>query len=822
MSSKQARKAGSASLAPAGSIRQEVEKLIQKDRLKDAVKAAKLCFKDDGSPENHRLLERAYFLRARQLLRLGMADSAIEVAEHLLEFGLTSDEWADDFVRLLMNLGLADEAFQVQGKWGRPELKDQLLVLAADQAVIHPGRMQDTSPEIAREASLIRESLEMIRAGEFESGLMPLRDLPRSSLLSDWKFFARGLAAHYRGENEECQANWGRLDANRKAHRIAERLRQLADGDEASVTDAHFAIVEKEAFGEPVLGRLAELEAFVASQEWQKVTRLLVLLRHSLRRLDWRLAQRLTRILMESFIRAASEKDLDEGERLLNGFTRVAEPMAIDPNWNRFWAIVADEVDDDGETARERWTSYAGELETISAFSPAERPLVEAMIWNRVAMFYRDDAEAIDSPQSMMMMRSMFRRDPEEAEEAARFKKLTVECLERSLGLAPQYLLTHRLLIDAHKHWKNGADLESTAKRLLDTFPNDLETLTLLLDSCVERDLFDEALSYAQKARAQKPLDQSLRDKETFIHIGLARERALAGRWDEGRDQFRDAEELSSELRSQYSFLARKSLFEAKASQRDQSDLFLQQAQAALQEPTPLWMVLAIESIRYGMSAATRGAYAELWAADLKKKCRSDTAGEMASTLHAYLLVGVEYPGRSSHVRQLTAYLKRTTRLKYQQIDIERVCKFLGDLPEQKELLGKLLKLGLKQHPCSTALNFEAGMLAVAKSTPPFMDPAAKKLLEKALELAEASTVATETALLPSIKSTLTMINELGSGPGRSPFGSAPFGFPGADFDPFEFLDLDFEDDRDDDDYDPAPRIFPRPKPKVKKKPKKR
>ena len=228
-------KGGKGELTQAGSNRQEVEKLIEKDRLKDAVKAAKLCFKDESTPENHRLLERAYFLRARQLLRLGMADSAIEVARHLLEFGLTSDEWADDFVRLLMNLGLADEAFQIQAKWGRPELKDQLLLLAADQAVIHPGRMQDTSPEVAREASLIRESLEKIGAGDFENGLTPLRDLPRSSPLSDWKFFARGLAAHYRGENEECKANWDRLDANRKAHRIAERLRQLAEADEPGV-----------------------------------------------------------------------------------------------------------------------------------------------------------------------------------------------------------------------------------------------------------------------------------------------------------------------------------------------------------------------------------------------------------------------------------------------------------------------------------------------------------------------------------------------------------------------------------------------------------
>ena len=44
-----------------------------------------------------------------------------------------------------MNLGLADEAFDDPGAVGSPELKDQLVVLAADQAVIHPERMQDIS-----------------------------------------------------------------------------------------------------------------------------------------------------------------------------------------------------------------------------------------------------------------------------------------------------------------------------------------------------------------------------------------------------------------------------------------------------------------------------------------------------------------------------------------------------------------------------------------------------------------------------------------------------------------------------------------------------
>jgi hypothetical protein len=190
----------------------------------------------------------------------------------------------------------------------------------------------------------------------------------------------------------------------------------------------------------------------------------------------------------------------------------------------------------------------------------------------------------------------------------------------------------------------------------------------------------------------------------------------------------------------------------------------------------------------------TRG-YAELWTAGLKKKCQSRTAGEMAKTLDAYLKSEVEYPGRQGHVEKLVGYLKRTTRLKFRQIDIERVCEFLMPLPNQKELLEKLLRLGLKQHSESVLLNFQSGMLAVARSRPPFIPRVAKNHLEKALKHAEASSVARETALVPDIKAALTMINETQSLGGRSPFRDGPFSFPGEEFDSQEFFaapDFDF------------------------------
>ena len=136
MPSKSTRGTSSATAAIGGELRVEVDRLIEKERFKDAVKQAKLCYKQENTPENHKLLECAYFLRARQLVQLGMAASAVEVAQQLLDFGLTASDWADEFIRLLMSLSLKTRAFEVQDRFGSPEKKDILHVMAADDAVI--------------------------------------------------------------------------------------------------------------------------------------------------------------------------------------------------------------------------------------------------------------------------------------------------------------------------------------------------------------------------------------------------------------------------------------------------------------------------------------------------------------------------------------------------------------------------------------------------------------------------------------------------------------------------------------------------------------
>src|SRR5450759_1580717 len=104
MASKNKRQAGLRPRAegPPIPLRDLVDRLIAKGRFKDAVKEAKICYKQESTPEHHKLLEQAYLLRAQQLQQGGMSIAAREVAEHLLDFGITDPALAEPSAALML------------------------------------------------------------------------------------------------------------------------------------------------------------------------------------------------------------------------------------------------------------------------------------------------------------------------------------------------------------------------------------------------------------------------------------------------------------------------------------------------------------------------------------------------------------------------------------------------------------------------------------------------------------------------------------------------------------------------------------------------
>jgi len=291
------RRQGERDPTPGGpQTRPEAERLIEKGRLKEAVKQAKIGFKGEPTAANRRLLERAYLLRGQQLYRDAMPESAREVAHHLLDFGVTDPALKADAARLLVSVGFAQAALTLSGSDDAPEARERLVRQAADQAVLHPDRTSTTLPEIRPGAILVREALEALEAGDENRASDLLRSIARGSPFADWRLFARGLSASRRHDLDDARANWGRLDPDRAPARIARCLLDLDVSAPGGVAGVDLGAMEVKVFGEPVLGPLRQLRDHLATDDWDEALRLLSTVRFKLRRIDLALAERLTLI----------------------------------------------------------------------------------------------------------------------------------------------------------------------------------------------------------------------------------------------------------------------------------------------------------------------------------------------------------------------------------------------------------------------------------------------------------------------------------------------------------------------------------------------
>lgn len=756
----------------AQNYREQAEALIEKERYKEAVKQAKLCYREEGTPEHHRLLERAYFLRAKQLREGGMTTAAREVAHHLIEFGITDLELTEPSAELLMALGMSDPALELQGRLETSgEGRESLIRQAADQAVLDPNRAPSAMPEVREGAARVRTALEALEAGDEARAMAELRDVSRGSPFSDWKLFARGLAAFHRRETDEAMANWSRLDADRAPSRIARSLQMMAgltSGDESALSAA-----ERRAFGDSILGPLRQLNALVVQDRWAEAVRMLGPLRSSLRRIDPAMAERLTRVLYDPMIRSVSKRSYDEARRLIRDFSKTAEPLAIDPYWNRFWALIWEGPQGSIDEAEPYWRSYVKDLRKAPALKPEERPTAQAIVLRHLGRELVEEASAIGA--------GMFGMVPAARKEIDRERRRAVQCLEESLQLDPSQRETYEALIDAYQRWDQPDQAAEAARRLLQAAPDDLDALLHLSQYHFRRDEPSQALEYAQRARTLKPLDTRTADLEWAARVSLARQLAIQGRFDEGRAELDAADRLLPESSRELHFKARKAVFEFKAGQSDRAEQIIAEEQDRLPEPTPLWLALLIEARRYQLPKPLLDRFEARWTNALSKRRKAETAGALADLLGAFLASDISYPGRVEHVRQVADYLRPATRLKYSREDLVRICQFLIQLPEERDTAEKMARRGTKLFPDVPEFFTILGSLEMSKGSYGGNLWQARRHFETALSLAQAqaSSDPRAAALLPKIKQSLSMIEALTSGPMGLPFASLPFGGPG-------------------------------------------
>ncbi len=414
-------------------------------------------------------------------------------------------------------------------------------------------------------------------------------------------------------------------------------------------------------------------------------------------------------------------------------------------------------------------------------------------------------------------------------------KKQALKYLKKSLQRDPTNRVTHSIRYLTLMLWKQPDDAAKAARELLEHVPDDAEALQFLVLHHLKNDDPLPAQPLVRRLRELKPLDPSLRNMEWSVLINSARTHARKKKWDQGRAAFDEADRVKPEDRQSYHVLGRRAIFELKAGNTERAEALIEEAQTRIAEPTPLWLLLDLQAIRYSLPKPKRERFTKLLNAGIKGKCRGDSAGEMARLLEAYLLSDQNYRGRATHLKLINDYIRRCTRNKFQEEDLRAVCSFL--IAQEKnyrieQVLEKMINKGLKNFPNSPHILYLAGDFEIEKG-PILCDiRAARRDLEKALKIVRESNDPEVLALEPQIKQRLTFLAEVTEqrlpGPATLPpdiFGNLGGIFGEMDLDEYDD-EFDDDDDGEDDLYDDEPPPQPKratsgsrkPKPKKKRK----
>jgi len=769
---------GKAAAGDSDTRRSNVERLIEQGKVKEAFKEAKLYFHREASPENRQFVERTYLLRIQELIRGGMVSAGREVALSMLEFGVKDQGLMQEVVLLLPQVGLADKALALQEQLHSPEGKARLLIKLADRAVLHPEETLASLQELHDAASPVRLALAALDSNNDAQALELLQPIPRSSPMADWRYFVRGLAAFRHNDLEQAKANWERLDPQRAARKIAVALLSVSDQKLGGERHDHLKALESCAFGEPVLERLADLRCALEATDWKRVLHLIEPLRKSLQRIDPRYAQRLTDVVLLPLSAELMKQSLRGAERLIKDFKAALEPLPWDPKWNRFQALLWEGPQGSADGAIQYWRKYLQDLEQGVSGLPGELRQVQALVWRRIGEISSDLA----SDDELETFADAPRKQNEVPNE---LRAQAVEALKQSLRLDPTQRKTHQLLIENYASWDRPELLIATLEELLKAFPDDVDALRQLINQHRWLDEPELVLSYVERLRKLRPLDTKLNRDEAWGRLALARHLALNGRWEEGRAEFARVEMSLKECVPPYRQLSRRAALEFKAGDAIRAEEYIEQARLALKEPTVLWLSLAVEMERYELPKPLQQRFNREFETALAKKVTSETAGKLAELIAGYFIGRVDYASRDSHVREIVRYLKRTTRLKYQEPDLRAICTMLQFAKKEDKLLASLTKRGLKLFPRSPFfLQMEAEQ-DIRNGPFSFNARQTRKNLEKALVLAKASQNPQDVELIPVIKQTLSRVQDMGSVMTSFPF--MPDGMPNT---PDEFRDM--------------------------------
>ncbi|MFO0926832.1 MAG: hypothetical protein U0736_07290 [Gemmataceae bacterium] len=660
---------------PIADLRARWERARTEGRFQQALEVGKLVYAAETTPDNLERLKETYVGRATQLRTQGQPRDAATVLEVAARYDDRNPTWLGRLAREMAACGdtvrtqtLLERVRQLGGATPTDGLQTEVRGRLADGAFLDPKRGRDTLPaDLRGEYDLIVIAFGRLHAGDDAKVLPTVQSIGIRSPFAEWKLLLRGLVAYYARDDARAIENWSRLDPARLPARLAAAYRAAIDPayQQAQLPQTQQALRDEltrlqGTSPEAVLTRLQQAmhHGGRGRRSLAEPLRIVEPLMRDLRVRSPRLAQRLANLLYWAI--------LDTSPDDINRYRRVLGNPADDPTFDRLMAIGFERAGD-LTTAHEHWNAFQDAITRHPHAWPGDTAtLARALVWVHMGEL----AESVPTREQRQNM-PRFLRELEELPQP--LSPPARVCFQEALKLAPDLLEAHEGHFRLLAHEGKFTPAVKAGERLLELFPDHVETLRELAELCYQRKKFAAGLTYLERAIRLHPLDRALRSRLKLFQLSEARQRTEAGQFDQATALYRAAL-ADAPPAEQWSIQCRWAASEIKAGNRPHADELLEKAGATAAGSLPVVYCMLVECNRLALPGTLKTQYTRQFNQAIGGTPTMAVALPLLEYAAGLNQGKVDYHGRQTHFKKILAY---ATKLDASTLDEPTLLRYL-------------------------------------------------------------------------------------------------------------------------------------------------
>lgn len=515
---------------------------------------AQTAFQSKPGPETQALFEKCALAQLEAFQKANDKNNAKELVSRVLSIKGLSAKTASFLIPLLPSFGFVDAAKNLISSL--PEAERELNKgHCADTAIRLDQDLPSPFPEVKEGALVVRRAISLFDRGLIDESLSALSDIPRQSPFADWRLFLRGLAARRRGDENSCQENWKRLTPKRLPERIVRGIQEFkakaaADptpptpsplrrgpdsGDRQQLEYETTTVIpdkddprEVAMFGMAISPAIRELFRNLNPESFSQFTRNFAPVRAALNRVDPKLTEKLMEAIQRPLCRTLLQSgQLDDGDQLkfenqLVTFCKTYPGPAYDPDHLRILAQL-NCLNHDLKTSNDQLLRLRDQMSRFAPFSKVDRQRIDAIILRDLSQSTYAVAAAMENQideygvieEGFAMLPGDGVRLESSAKRIQRLKTLAVSWIDKAIEVFPSLPQLHKWNYQLHE--KMASPESKMVEVLLTTLthvPDDIESIKRLVEHYSVKNNIKEADRWIKELIKRAPLNPDARRME--------------------------------------------------------------------------------------------------------------------------------------------------------------------------------------------------------------------------------------------------------------------------------------------------------------------